>query len=470
MLSGKLLPNLGRYVNPPLIDEVLNHFKGSELQQFYTYATVDEAVNAVYKIQYVDEISKKFKGTIRSYLNDDCERSVYYRELFCLSNILDRTLEDLSGGELQRFSCALACSKKSNIYLFDEPSSYLDIKQRIIMANAIKQLSNDDSYVFVVEHDLSIMDYIADYVCIFYGTETVFGVVSEPMNQGDGINIYLDGYLPSENMRFRDYSLSFNINSVSIDDVKSQISYEYDELLYKVGNFSLNIEKGVFRTSEITVLLGENGMGKTLMMRLLAGLIPDNKIMNERIIISYKPQKLSPKFTGTVKHLLLSKITLNEQFVSDVIKPLMIHKLYDVNVSDLSGGQIQKVAIALALGKPADVYLLDEPSSYLDSEQRIIVSKIIKKFIINNHKVAFIVEHDFMMATYLADKVILFTGTPALESNASKQMSVEEGMNKFLKQMNVTLRTDTVSHRPRINKKNSVMEKEQIEKNQYFIY
>ena len=58
----------------------------------------------------------------------------------------------------------------------------------------------------------------------------------------------------------------------------------------------------------------------------------------------------------------------------------------------------------LALGKPADVYLIDEPSAYLDSEQRIVVAKVIKRFILNAKRAAFIVEHDFIMATYLADK------------------------------------------------------------------
>ena len=57
----------------------------------------------------------------------------------------------------------------------------------------------------------------------------------------------------------------------------------------------------------------------------------------------------------------------------------------------------------MALGKPAIVYLLDEPSAYLDSEQRIITSKVIKRYIINARKSCFVVEHDFIMATYLAD-------------------------------------------------------------------
>jgi ATP-binding cassette subfamily E protein 1 len=88
-------------------------------------------------------------------------------------------------------------------------------------------------------------------------------------------------------------------------------------------------------------------------------------------------------------------------------------------VQNLSGGELQRVAIALCLGKPADVYLIDEPSAYLDSEQRLNAARCIKRFILHAKKTAFIVEHDFIMATYLADKVIVFEGQPAQSATAT---------------------------------------------------
>lgn len=123
--------------------------------------------------------------------------------------------------------------------------------------------------------------------------------------------------------------------------------------------------------------------------------------------ISYKPQNISPKFPGTVQELLLEKLkdVLNQpSFQSDVVKPLNVNNLYDLEVQKLSGGELQRVALTLALGKKANVYLIDEPSAYLDSEQRIIASKILKRFVLNQNKTAFVVEHDFIMATYLADR------------------------------------------------------------------
>lgn len=126
------------------------------------------------------------------------------------------------------------------------------------------------------------------------------------------------------------------------------------------------------------------------------------------------------------------------------------------------------VAIVLALGKPADIYLIDEPSAYLDSEQRIVTAKVIKRFILHAKKTAFIVEHDFIMATYLADRVIVYTGTPAIDCTCHAPQPLLSGMNAFLEDLSITFRRDPTNHRPRINKLNSVKDKEQKSAKQYF--
>ena len=180
-----------------------------------------------------------------------------------------------------------------------------------------------------------------------------------------------------------------------------------------------------------------------------------------------------PKSTGTVRDLLLNKIRdayLHSQFQSDVIKPLNIEELLDFEVSNLSGGELQRVAIALCLGKPADVYLIDEPSAYLDAEQRLIVSKVIRRFILHSQKTAFIVEHDFIMATYMADKIIVFEGEPAVTMRATMPDSVQNGVNRFLKTLGVTFRSDPSNFRPRVNKLDSVNDREQKASGQYFYF
>jgi len=127
-----------------------------------------------------------------------------------------------------------------------------------------------------------------------------------------------------------------------------------------------------------------------------------------------------------------------------------------------------QILTILSLGIPADIYLIDEPSAYLDSEQRIIASRVIKRFIMHSKKTAFIVEHDFIMATYLADRVIVFDGQPGLKTRANKPESLLTGCNKFLQSLDVTFRRDPNSYRPRINKLDSQMDQEQKTAGQYY--
>jgi ATP-binding cassette, sub-family E, member 1 len=246
-----------------------------------------------------------------------------------------------------------------------------------------------------------------------------------PFSVREGINIFLDGFVPTENLRFRDVSLSFKVAEVDKDEeaAKKHCNYSYPEMIKKLGNFSLKILPGNFTDSEIIVLLGQNGTGKTTFIRMLAGMLPpDNGVSVPEVHVSYKPQKISPKFDGTVQQLLQKKIKdayLHPQFQSDVTKPLHLDAVIDQEVQHLSGGELQRVALILCLGQPADVYLIDEPSAYLDSEQRIIAAKVIKRFILHSKKTGFVVEHDFIMATYLADRVIVYEGEPSSDCVAN---------------------------------------------------
>jgi ATP-binding cassette subfamily E protein 1 len=169
--------------------------------------------------------------------------------------------------------------------------------------------------------------------------------------------------------------------------------------------------------------------------------------------------------------LLLKKIKaafMHPQFQTDVVKPLSIEPVIDQEVSSLSGGELQRVAIILCLGQPADIYLIDEPSAYLDSEQRIIAAKVIKRFILHAKKTAFIVEHDFIMATYLADRVVVYEGTPSVNAMANSPQPLLSGMNKFLESLDITFRRDPTNFRPRINKLDSQMDQEQKTAGNYF--
>eukprot|EP01038_Epipyxis_sp_PR26KG_P011664 gene11664-15618_t len=499
ILAGKQKPNLGRFENPPDWAEILVYFRGSELQNYFT-RILEDNLKAIIKPQYVDHIPKAVQGKVGDIMTSKCQRDNLEWTLteLDLVHVRDREVEVLSGGELQRFAIAVVVVQKADVYMFDEPSSYLDVKQRLKAATTIRSIVSAGSedglkkFVLVVEHDLAILDYLSDFICCLYGTPSAYGVVTMPFSVREGINIFLAGFVPTENLRFREEELNFKMatNSDLIDNPGRNAMYKYPDMTktMKGGGdsaagvehkFILHVEKGTFTDSEIVVMLGENGTGKTTFIRMMAGLLKsDEQAQAEadgdaelayslgvpQLNVSYKPQKISPKFQGTVRQLLHKKIRdayIHPQFVSDVMRPMSMDAIMDNGVQNLSGGELQRCAIVLCLGTPADIYLIDEPSAYLDSEQRIAASKVIKRYIMHSKKTAFIVEHDFIMATYLADRVIVYDGNPGVETTAHTPQALIPGMNTFLKQLNITFRRDPTNFRPRINKMDSIKDREQ---------
>ncbi|QQK46693.1 ABC transporter, ABCE [Penicillium digitatum] len=479
ILSGKLKPNLGRYDNPPDWEEILKYFRGSDLQNYFT-KILEDNLKAVVKPQYVDQIPRAVKGPIQQVQELISARAALGNEeeimdVLELKQVAQRDIGHLSGGELQRFAIGLVCVQKADVYMFDEPSSYLDVKQRLAAARTIRSLLRPDDYVIVVEHDLSVLDYLSDFICVLYGRPAVYGVVTLPSSVREGINIFLDGHIPTENLRFREESLTFRLAEAGEEFIADKDrAFAYPSMEKTLGDFHLKVDAGKFTDSEIVVMMGENGTGKTTFCKMLAGALkPDGLISVPKMNISMKPQKITPKFTGTVRQLFFKRIKtafLSPQFQTDVYKPLKMDDFIDQEVQNLSGGELQRVAIVLALGMPADIYLIDEPSAYLDSEQRIVAARVIKRFIMHTKKTAFIVEHDFIMATYLADRVIVFDGQPSVNARAQTPESLVGGCNRFLKSLDVTFRRDPISYRPRINKYNSQMDQEQkLAGNFYFL-
>lgn len=494
ILSGNMKPNLGQFTEPPDWKTVLKFFRGNELQQFFT-KMLEDNMKALIKVQYVDAVAKQpqiAKAIVGRRLRHLDKKGIYEDviEQLELESVLERQVGQLSGGELQRFIIGLTCVQEVDIYMFDEPSSYLDVKQRLNAARMIRSMTHGSKYCIVVEHDLSVLDYLSDFICCLYGMPGAYGVVTMPFSVREGINIFLAGFVPTENMRFRDVELNFKVSETPSEADKKSTKNEEEEakererlksilttyptMTKTMGPFSLTIESGTFNASECIVMLGQNGTGKTTMIKMLAGMIkPDDESLElPRLNISYKPQTIAPKFEGNVEDLLRLKLKetwTSSLFKTEVLVPLDIESLLENEVQTLSGGELQRVAIVLALAKPCDIYLIDEPSAYLDSEQRVLASRVMKRWIMSSKRSAFIVEHDFIMATYLADKVIVFSGEPAKHTQCSKPEGLVSGMNRFLKMMDITFRRDPVNFRPRINKNLSRKDTEQKAAGNYFL-
>ena len=467
ILSGKLKPNLGRYENPPEWDEIFKHYSGTELKQHFQKIE-QKQIRASIKPQQIQHLAEAFDGTGNELLDKYDERGVtreLVRELG-LQNSMEQSLKELSGGELQRIAVAVTASKDTEFYFFDEPSSYNDVFQRIGVARVIQGLAKIGKSVMVVEHDLTLLDFLSDYIEILYGEPTAYGIVSNILSTKIGINVFLDGYIPNENVRFREKKFSMDVSSSSTDIFQEGSDIvNYPRLEKNFDSFSLSIEPGRVRKGEVLGIMGANALGKTTMMKMIAGVQkPDVGSIDKKIKIAYKPQYLQNDIDVEVM-ALLEKASggpiEGSQEEEQILDPLKIRKLYNKSVKNLSGGELQKIAVASCLIQKVDLYALDEPSAFLDVEDRIAVAKFLQKFVRSFGKSAIIIDHDLQLMDLVSDSMIIFEGESGVAGTATSPMPKHEAMNRFLKSLDMTFRRDEKSLRPRVNKIESRLDKEQ---------
>ncbi len=474
VLSGEIKPNLGNFQSPPEWETIIQFFRGSSLQDYFQKMSAG-GLKVSHKPQYVDRIPKAVQGKVSEILEKVDQRKVLSKlaEDLELKKIWDRTLDILSGGELQRVAVTAALCREADVYLFDEPSSYLDVKQRLQVAKAIRSLREEQKIVVVAEHDLAIIDYLSDQICVFYGEPSVYGVVSHVHGVRTGINIYLQGYIPDENIMFRKESIIFHEKPpVAPSVVGGEVLLKWDTVDKTFQGFKLTVKPGEIRRGEIVGILGPNGIGKTTFVKILAGIEKsDSDQKFGELTVSYKPQYIAADYTGTVMELLMNVAKENytsSWYKTEILQPLRVEPLLDHNVMELSGGELQKVAIAAALSRKADLLLLDEPSAYLDVEERLNMAKSLRRVVEAHGIPAFVVEHDVVTQDFIADRLMVFTGEPGVEGTANPPTTLRKGMNSFLKEMDVTFRRDSVTRRPRVNKEGSRLDLMQKELGEYY--
>jgi len=468
ILTGTLRPNLGKKES---VDkkELLKYFAGSELQNYFKNLT-DGKIRISHKIQNID-ILQKFDRKVSDLLKEENEKSdddiKKIIELLDLNNAYDRKIADLSGGELQRVAIAISLLKDADFYFFDEVTPFLDIFQRINIANIIQNLSQDKN-VLIVEHDLAILDLLTDTIQIIYGEPGVYGITTKPIGSRSAINQYIDGYLKNENIRIRDKSIRFEVRAPR-SNVELDVLKRFDRIYKKYDKgFSLEVNPGEFRKGEIVGGVGPNAIGKSTLAKLFAGVIkPTEGELDIGLKISYKPQYVKGD-SDTLVSDLLGKYTLDNQFYERYLKPLRLDMLMNKKLSVLSGGELQRVAIVLCLIRDADMYILDEPSAHLDVEERIQISKIIRRSIEDKEATALVIDHDIYVIDLVSDRLLVFLGEPGISGKTSGPLEMRDGMNLFLKMLGITFRRDEETKRPRINKLNSRLDRQQKEIGEYY--
>ncbi len=475
ILAGEMQMNLGRFgEEAPDWDEVIKHFRGSELQN-YLLKLRNKEVKLLHKPQNITDLPKIVQGRVRDLfdkINETGALDAIVAQLG-LTKVLDHTLDQLSGGELQRVAIAATLLRKGDIYLFDEPSSYLDVKERLNMAQMIRGLTSAGKTVIVVEHDLAILDYLSDQVCLLYGKPGAFGIVSHPQGVRVGINIYLDGYLRDENMRIREEPIRFHERPPAAGFDAGDLIFSFYGMKKKLGNFTLETQGGEIHAGEIIGILGPNGIGKTTFVNLISGkLEPDEGTMpKKKLRVAVKPQYISTEDPRPVSMILADikkKSDLDGSFFKRIETKLEIFPLMSRHLTELSGGELQRVTIAQCLMQSADIYLLDEPCAFLDVEMRLQVARLIRRSIEDYKKCAFVVEHDIITQDFIADSLLVFEGSPGTYGKANPPVDLRSGMNLFLKDMNITFRRDPHSGRPRVNKVGSRLDQMQKQKGEYY--
>ena len=473
LLSGSLRPNLGDWtIQGKDWAEIVESFPRGELRDYLSMVAQDGVKIAV-KPQYIDKLPKIFQGEVVELLKrvDDRDELAHYAELLAIDHLLNRRLDKLSGGELQRVAIAATLLKEADVYFFDELSSYLDIHERLRIVRIIQGMVARGKRILVVEHDLAILDVLCDLIHIVYGERAAYGIFTPPRSTRAAINAYLDGYLPEENVRIRDKPIQFLRGRVRGEEVGSPI-LQWGDMEKTLGEFHLKTGKGEVRSAEVVGVVGPNATGKTTMVRMIAGEIePDMGWCTMDATVSYKQQHVTTDFDGSVQDWLDTELGgrwRSGEFHTQVIRPLQVDQLLELHAKKLSGGELQAVCIAICLGKEADLYLLDEPSAHLDANARMEAAKAIRRTMESNEKAAMVIDHDIYFIDIVSDSLLVFDGEGGKHGNAQGPLSLRKGMNRFLADVDVTFRRDHESHRPRINKPNSRKDREQKASGEYF--
>jgi ATP-binding cassette, sub-family E, member 1 len=471
MLAGTEVPNLGDYDRAPDWPRVLDHYRGTALRAHFEKVAKGELRTAL-KPQYVDRLAEE-PSTVREYVTaggGDADRAI--RELD-LAGVADRRLSQLSGGQLQLTALARTLATDADLYLVDEPSSYLDIVHRLGAARALRRLGSQRS-VLVVEHDLALLDYLADQAHLLYGESAAFGVVSHPIPMRSAINTYLTGYLKDENVRFRTEPIRFVAHPPK-PVARANVLVEFPALEKEYPSFHLSVGAGALAKGETVGIVGPNATGKTTFVKMLAGVeAPTVGTVAPGVTVSYKPQYLRANQPASLRDrsaALAGDPTFDlKLFERELVPGLHLDEVLDVALTDLSGGELQRAAVALALARPATLYLLDEPSAYLDADERMAMARLIRRQVERQAVSALVVDHDVYFLDLASDALMVFRPEVAdfSRGRGDGPFPMREGMNRLLQTVDITFRRDAETLRPRINREGSVLDREQRAKGEYY--
>ncbi|MCL4308239.1 MAG: ribosome biogenesis/translation initiation ATPase RLI [Candidatus Thermoplasmatota archaeon] len=471
IIAGTEVPNLGDYAHAGTWEAVCERYRGTGLHAHFERIRKGQ-LRIAFKPQYVDSLADT-RETVAEYVLGGGARGAAVLDELGLRRRKDRRLSEIAGGELQLAAIGRALATDADLYLFDEPSGYLDIVHRLQVARVLHRLGMERS-VLVVEHDLALLDYLADQAHLLYGAPSAFGVVTAAMPMRAAINTYLNGYLKTENVRFREEPVRFVAHPPKPAS-RLDTLVAFPELEKRFEKFHLTVGAGRLARGETVGVVGPNATGKTTFVRMLAGAeTPTRGTLPGTVTVSYKPQYLRATQPASLREraaALAGDPSFDTgTFERELVPGLHLEEVMDVALTDLSGGELQRAAVALALARPATLYLLDEPSAYLDSDERMSMAKLIRRQVERQAVSALVVDHDVYFLDLASDALMVFSddGSDGSRGVGAGPFPMREGMNRLLRDVQVTFRRDAETLRPRINQEGSALDREQRSAGEYY--
>ena len=394
------------------------------------------------------ELSGKVSGRVGELLTqiNEAGRLEKLDPLLDLRSLYEREFSQLSGGELQRVVVAAVLLRDKGTFILDEPLAFLDYAYRIRLAEYLKS-EFSDKQVLVVDHDLSLLSHFCSAAYISFGVPGAYGIISQPYSVDRAINMFLDGYIEPENVRFRP-PIKYETYP---PEAKTSPSYQIPPLTVEKGAFRLTNPSNVqLYAGEVVGIAGPNGTGKSTLCTALAQEFGPAASLKQQIL------SRSDELAGQV-------ISAARQTVwgEAYVRAMGLWSVEFRKLASLSLGELQKVEVLRSLSQEnASLYLLDEPTTALDSPGRIRLSKLLREKAQSESSVVLVVDHDLEFLYNSVDRLVVFEGEPSVSGIVAGAFAKAEGIARLLSQFDLSYRSEPATRRLKLNKRGSVKDRQ----------
>ncbi|MFH1257745.1 MAG: ATP-binding cassette domain-containing protein, partial [Candidatus Micrarchaeota archaeon] len=428
---------VGKSTNLKLIAGKLaaQKFPSKEIKEYFEKLKPDALV---YKPQEISGMGEKRKVCELLKHVDERKELGKLKEIFDLDRIWERELQQLSGGELQKVVVCAALLREKETYFLDEPFSFLDYVYRIRLINYLLE-NFQQKKVLIIDHDISLLSYLCKQSYLMFGEPGAYGIVSQVYGTDRAINMFIEGYIGPENMRFREERIAYKHY---MGETHRKKLMEIPKMEMKRGEFVVKNPSAIqINEGEIVGIAGKNGIGKSTICRRIFEEHPTTAAFKEQILA--RENDIAGKY-----------FEKRDLFSENYLHQMKMRKLEYYNIEKLSGGELQKLEIFRALNQEKALYILDEPTNMLDVSSRILLSKVFRERVAADRAVL-VVDHDLEFLHNTVDRLIVMEGESGKHGEVAGIFDKDEGVRMLMAEFDLSYRRDTDTKRLKLNKKGS---------------